>query len=99
MKLTKAQVVERVANLGFTKKKSAHMVDSLLGVIKRTLEEGEDVLISGLGKFCIKEKKKRRGRNPQTGHDLFLDERRVVTFKCSSVLRDKMNGKNSLGMG
>ena len=99
MKLTKAQVVQRVANLGFTKKKSAHMVDSLLDVLKRTLEEGEDVLISGLGKFCIMEKKKRRGRNPQTGQDLFLDERRVVTFKCSSVLRDKMNGKNSLGMG
>ena len=74
------------------------MVDSLLDVIKRTLEEGEDVLISGLGKFCIMEKDKRRGRNPQTGQDLFLDERRVVTFKCSSVLRDKMNGKNNLGM-
>jgi integration host factor subunit alpha len=98
MKLTKAHIVQRVADLGFTNKKSALMVDSLLDVIKATLEGGEDVLISGLGKFCIKEKKKRRGRNPQTGQDLFLNERRVVTFKCSSVLRNKMNGRSSFGM-
>ena len=57
------------------------------------LEDGEDVLISGFGKFCVKEKRKRRGRNPHTGEDLMLGERRVATFKCSGRLRDKINGK------
>jgi len=69
------------------------VVDSLLEIIKNALEDGEDVLISGFGKFCVKDKRKRRGRNPQTGQDLLLDERRVVTFTCSGVLRDKINGK------
>jgi integration host factor subunit alpha len=57
------------------------------------LEDGEDVLISGFGKFCVKDKSKRRGRNPQTGEDLMLDARKVVSFRCSGVLRDKTNGK------
>jgi integration host factor subunit alpha len=64
----------------------------LLEIIKGTLEGGDDVLVSGFGKFCVKEKKKRRGRNPATGSDLILRERKVVTFKCSGKLRSKING-------
>jgi integration host factor subunit alpha len=67
------------------------VVDSLLEIIKRTLENSEDVLISGFGKFCVKDKRERRGRNPQTGDDMMLGERRVVRFKCSGRLRDKIN--------
>ena len=78
--------------VGLSRTKSEQAVDSLLEVIKRTLEDGEDVLISGFGKFCVKEKGKRRGRNPHTGEDLMLTERRVVRFMCSPVLRDKVNG-------
>jgi len=69
------------------------MVEKVLQTIKQSLESGEDVLISGLGKFCVKLKNERRGRNPQTGDDLTLEARRIVTFNCSPVLRDKMNGK------
>ncbi|UCF74186.1 MAG: integration host factor subunit alpha [Deltaproteobacteria bacterium] len=79
--------------LGFTNVRSAQLVDSLLETIKGSLEKAEDVLITGFGKFCVKEKGRRRGRNPQTGEDLILDARRVVSFRCSGVLRDKINGK------
>jgi integration host factor subunit alpha len=64
-----------------------------LEILKKTLENGEDVLISGFGKFCVKEKRKRRGRNPQTGEDLMLAPRKVIVFICSGVLGDKINGK------
>jgi len=94
MTLTKAQLIDSVhKQLGLPKNKSAQVVDSLLEIIKKTLEDGEDVLISGFGKFCVKEKGKRGGRNPQTGNDLMLDKKRVVTFKCSGVLRDRINGE------
>jgi integration host factor subunit alpha len=92
MALTKNEIVGKIHELGFTKKKSVDTVESLLDIIKRSLENGEDVLISGFGKFCVKEKKKRRGRNPATGDDLLLRARKVVTFKCSGKLRDKING-------
>lgn len=92
MTLTKADIVESVQNhLGFPKNRSAEIVESLLEIIKKTLENGEDVLISGFGKFCVKSKKERRGRNPANGQDLMLSPRKVVTFKCSGVLRDKIN--------
>lgn len=64
-----------------------------LEIIKSTLQNAEDILISGFGKFDVKDKRKRRGRNPATGQHLLLDQRRVVTFKCSEALRDKINGK------
>ena len=83
MTLTKAPIVERISKKGLTKRKSAEMVDTILEIIKNTLENGEDVLITGFGKFCIKDKRERRGRNPVTGQDLLLDQRRVVTFRCS----------------
>ncbi|QTA87962.1 integration host factor subunit alpha [Desulfonema magnum] len=91
MALTKSDIVAKVHELGFTKKKSIDIIEGLLEIIKRELEEGEDVLISGFGKFCVKNKKKRRGRNPATGEDLMLRKRRVVTFKCSGKLRNKIN--------
>ena len=94
MTLTKANLVETVRDVyGFTGKDSCKLVDTLLGIIKDTLVNGEDVLISGFGKFCVKEKKERRGRNPATGEDMMLEPRKVVIFKCSGVLRDKISGK------
>jgi integration host factor subunit alpha len=91
MSLTKNNIVENIHGIGFTKQKSVEVIESLLEIIKSTLEKGNDVLISGFGKFCVKNKKKRRGRNPATGADLMLNERKVVTFKCSGKLRDKIN--------
>ena len=94
MTLTKANLVETVRDgYGFKGKDSYKLVDTLLGIIKDTLVNGEDVLISGFGKFCVKDKRRRRGRNPATGEDLMLEPRKVVIFKCSGVLRDKINGK------
>jgi len=66
-----------------------------LEIIKSRLEAGENVLISGFGKFAIKDKRARRGRNPHTGEDLILEPRRVVTFHPSGVLRRKLNEKES----
>ena len=91
MALTKSDIVAKVHELGFTKKKAVDTVESLLEIIKSTLAQGDDVLVSGFGKFCIKDKKQRRGRNPATGSDLILRERKVVTFKCSGKLRNKIN--------
>ena len=92
MALTKSDIVTAVHELGFTKKKSVDVIESLLEIIKKALETSEDVLISGFGKFSVKQKSKRRGRNPATGQDLILRGRRVVTFKCSGKLRNKING-------
>ena len=92
MALTKSDIVATVHELGFTKKKSVDIIESLLEIIKGTLQKSEDVLISGFGKFCVKNKRQRRGRNPATGQDLILRERRVITFKCSGKLRSKING-------
>jgi integration host factor subunit alpha len=94
MTLTKAHIVGEVAEqIGYTKNQSSEMIETLLELIKRSLESGEDVLISRFGKFCVKEKHKRRGRNPATGEDMMLEPRRVVTFNCSHKLRDRINGK------
>ena len=92
MTLTKIQIVESIQNqTGFPKNKSSEIVETLLEIIKRTLAAGEDVLVSGFGKFCVKEKEERKGRNPATGDDLMLKPRKIVTFKCSGKLRDKIN--------
>lgn len=94
MTLTKAQIVDLVhEELPFPKNKSTDVIEGLVEIIKHTLESGEDVLISGFGKFCVKGKRKRRGRNPATGNDLILAQRKVVTFKCSGKLREKINGQ------
>jgi integration host factor subunit alpha len=92
MALTKAQLVDSIQKeIGLSRKQSLEMVESLLEIIKQTLENGEDVLISGFGKFCIKEKKERKGRNPATGEDMMLAPRKVATFRCSPSLRNKIN--------
>ena len=92
MTLTKANIIECIRDdLGFPRKKSADVLESLLEIIKKSMENGEDILISGFGKFCVNEKGTRRGRNPATGYDMMLEKRRVITFKCSQVLRKKMN--------
>ena len=94
MTLTKANIVDAIHNdLGFPKNRSAELIEILLEQIKSTLENGEDVLISGFGKFCVKNKKERRGRNPATGDDMMLSQRQVVTFRCSHLLREKINGR------
>ena len=92
MALTKSDIVASVHDLGLTKKKSVEVIESLLEIIKCSLESSEDVLISGFGKFCVKDKAQRRGRNPATGEDLMLRGRRVVTFKCSGKLRQHIDG-------
>ena len=93
MTLTKANIVESIAEQdGFQNNKSKQIVETLLEIIKSSLEAGEDVLISGFGKFCVNEKKARKGRNPVTGEDLMLRPRKTVTFKCSGNLRDRING-------
>ena len=93
MTLTKIQIVESIQNqTGFPKTRSLEIVETLLEIIKRTLASGEDVLVSGFGKFCVKEKKERKGRNPSTGEDMMLSPRKVVTFKCSDKLRERVNG-------
>jgi integration host factor subunit alpha len=92
MTLTKAHIVKSVAEqIGFPQKQSSEIVENLLELIKSSLESGEDVLFSGFGKFCVQEKWERRGRNPSTGEAMMLAPRRVVTFKCSGKLRDKVN--------
>jgi len=92
MTVIKADLMTAVFdNCELQKQKSVQVVESILKIIKHTLESGEDVLISGFGKFCVRDKSKRRGRNPQTGEDAMLRERRVVTFKVSPVVRNKIN--------
>ncbi len=93
MALTKAQIIEEIRTKnGLTRKQSTETVEAFLETIKKTLESDEDVLISGFGKFSVKYKAERKGRNPATGEDMMLAPRKVVTFRCSGKLRDKING-------
>lgn len=92
MALTKTQIVKSLHDrLGMARKNCTELVEILLEIIKKKLENGEDVLISSFGKFCVKDKKPRKGRNPATGSEMLLDKRKVVTFRCSPVLRKKIN--------
>jgi integration host factor subunit alpha len=92
MTLTKADIVASIAEQnGLPNTTSSEIVETLLEIIKKSLESGEDVLISGFGKFCVKKKKERKGRNPATGEHMTLEPRRVVTFKCSGKLKDMVN--------
>ena len=93
MTLTKNDIIEEIrTNNGFSRNKSIETVETLLGIIKQTLASGEDVKVSGFGKFRVKEKSERRGRNPATGGDMMLAPRKVVTFRCSGKLRERVNG-------
>lgn len=92
MALTKEKIIDSIYNqVGLSKSQSRTVVERLLEIMKQSLESGDDILISGFGKFVVKEKSARRGRNPQTTEDLQLRARRVVVFKTSGVLRDKIN--------
>ena len=94
MTLTKTHIVAALAEQnGYPKNQSFEMIETLLEIIKRTLESGDDVLASRFGKFCVKTKHGRRGRNPATGEDMMLEPRNVVTFRCFRQLRDRINGK------
>jgi integration host factor subunit alpha len=92
MTLTKAEIVESIADEnGFSKNKSIEVVETLIELVKASLATGDDVLISGFGKFCVQNKRQRRGRNPATGEDIILAPRKIVTFKCSGILRKRIN--------
>jgi integration host factor subunit alpha len=93
MTLTKADVAQKVADdCGFMKGEAAEIVEKLLDIIKDSLVRGEEVMISGFGKWSVKSKRARRGRNPQTGEQLILDARKVVTWSYSPVLKKLVNG-------
>ena len=93
MALTKNDLVKALAKEnGYQINQSVELIETLLDLIKSNLASGEDVLISGFGKFCVREKRERRGRNPQTDEFMMLRPRRVVTFKWSGRLRVKING-------
>ena len=94
MTCTRADIAESICELcAYTKHRSIKLVESTLEIIKKALESGEDVLISGFGKFCVSEKNSRRGRNPISGEEVVVGARRVVTFRCSRLLKAKLNGK------
>jgi len=98
MALTKVQIIATIqAQLGLTRKKSTEGVETVLQIMKDTLASGEDILISGFGKFKVNSKDGRKGRNPATGGDLMLPPRRVVTFKPSGKMRQTLNGKKRKG--
>ncbi len=95
--LTKADIVERVYNkIGFSKKEASDLVELVFSTLKNSLNEGEKVKISGFGNFTVKEKKARTGRNPQTGDQITISARRVLTFKPSQILKDIINGEETI---
>jgi len=92
MTLTKADIVQKIADdCGFSKGESSEIVEKILDIIKTSFIQGEDVMISGFGKWSVKQKNSRRGRNPQTGSSLILDARKVITWKYSPVLKKSVN--------
>jgi integration host factor subunit alpha len=94
MTLTKNAMIDTMCTqCGMSRSQAAKSFETFLEIIKKALESGEDVLVSGFGRFCVKEKRERKGRNPQTGEDMMLRPRKVVTFQCSTVLKGRMNGE------
>ena len=93
MTFTKADLINQVhaTHPELTKVQAREAVEAILRAIKSSLGNGEDVLLSGFGKFIVNDKSSRKGRNPQTGESLMLDARRVITFKPSGKLREKVN--------
>ena len=90
--MTKAEIVEKVSEkVGTTKNESADLVEAVFNLLKSTLEAGEDVKISGFGKFEVKQKRDRTGRNPQTGEAITIEARRILSFKPSALLRTAVN--------
>ncbi len=98
MSLTKAGIIQQIdQETGLPKHEASHAVERLLEIMKNKLADGDDLLISGFGKFCVREKSERQGRNPATGNAMTLSARRVVTFKCSGKLRRRCNGVGCRG--
>ncbi len=94
MALTKNDIAHSIyTQLDIPKNRSVELVEFLLEILKKNLANGEDVVISRVGRFCVRDKRQRKGRNPETGEDMILKPRRVVRFRCSGVLRRKINGK------
>lgn len=94
MTLTKADIADSVSGrCDCSKVRSTELVESTLKIVKDSLASGEDVLVSGFGKFCVRNKNARDGRNPISGEKVVLGARRIVTFKCSRLLKSKLNGK------
>lgn len=92
--MTKADLIEGVSErVGFSKKESAEIVELVFDILKENLEQGENVKISGFGNFIVRQKSSRKGRNPQTGEEIKISERNVVTFKTSQVLRNALNNR------
>ncbi len=89
--MTKADIIESVCKVGFSKKESAEIVEMVFDTIKDTLEKGEKIKLSGFGNFVVREKKSRVGRNPQTGQEIEISARRVLTFRPSQVLKNALN--------
>jgi len=90
--MTKADLVENVyLKTGFSKKESAEIVETVFDLMKTTLERGEKIKIAGFGNFVVKDKSTRRGRNPQTGDEIEISSRRILTFKPSQVLKSSIN--------
>lgn len=96
MTLTKAELIDSVyEKVGFSKKEAAELVEMVFETIKEVLCKGGQIKISGFGKFRVRSKKSRMGRNPQTGHAMTISARRVLTFTPSRILRDGINGKSA----
>lgn len=92
--MTKSDMVEKIyEKIGFSKKESAELVEMVFDIIKSTLESGEKIKIAGFGNFVVKEKADRRGRNPQTGEEIVISARKILTFKPSQVLKTAINTK------
>lgn len=97
--MTKADIIERVyQKLGFSKKEASELVELVFDSLKNTLQAGEKVKISGFGNFLIRDKKERIGRNPQTGDQIKISARRVLTFRPSQVLKAILNGEDITGL-
>lgn len=92
--MTKADIVEKIyEKIGYSKKESAELVESVFDLIKGTLEKGEKIKIAGFGNFVVKSKSDRRGRNPQTGDEIIISARKILTFKPSQVLKSALNAE------
>ncbi len=92
MAITKTDIIEKITSrIGYSHKQSSDLLENLLEIMKKSLESGEPVLVSGFGKFSVRDKSERKGRNPATGESMMLKERKVVGFQHSGVLKDKMN--------
>jgi len=92
MALTKTIIAEKIQNkLDLSRTETYEVMEDFLEIMKKTIEDGEDIMVSGFGKFCVNKKNARKGRNPATDKEMTLPARRVVTFKCSGKLRNLIN--------